>query len=202
MPCINRNFIDYCKSKYPQYSFNTFVETGTWKGETIFNMEPLFDNLYTIEIKKELYDNLVNNYTNNKINFINNDSSHEIPNLCKNILKDNTIFFLDGHWSRMDTGKGEKEVPLIEELTAINKYFTEAAIIIVDDIRLFGKGPQYNDDRYSDVDWSYINIKDVIDSIKDRIIDRYYLPSECAKEDRLILNIRKQNLLEQNLKDL
>ena len=38
MPCINRNFIDYCKSKYPQDSFNTFVETGTWKGETIFNI--------------------------------------------------------------------------------------------------------------------------------------------------------------------
>ena len=191
MPSINKFFIDYCKSKYPQFSFNTFVETGTWKGETIFNMEHLFDNLYTIEIKKELYDDLVNNYTNNKIHFINNDSSYELPNLCKNVLKDNTIFFLDGHWSRMDTGKGHKEVPLIEEFTAINNFFTEAAIIIVDDIRLFGKGPQFNDSRFSDVDWSYINLKDVFNTISDRIVHYYFLPSECAKDDRLILNIKK-----------
>ena len=130
-----------------------------------------------------MYDDLVNNYTNNKINFINNYSSYVLPNLYKNILKNNTIFFLDGHWSRMDTAKGHKEVHLIQELTTINNYFTEAAIIIVDDIRLFGKCPQFNDFRFSDVDWSYINMKDVFNTFSDRILHYYFLPCECAKDD-------------------
>jgi UDP-3-O-[3-hydroxymyristoyl] glucosamine N-acyltransferase len=62
----------------------------------------------------------------------------------------------------MDTGMGEKEIPLIEEIQAINKYFKKAAIIIIDDLRLFGCGPELSGDKYHDVDWSYIKEEDVV----------------------------------------
>tara|TARA_B100000795_G_C22797717_1_gene440234 strand:+ start:1774 stop:2382 length:609 start_codon:yes stop_codon:yes gene_type:complete len=199
MPSINKEIIDLCLSKYNEHKFNVFVETGTWKGETILNMEKLFNETYTIEIEEKLYNNLITKYANNKINFIHGDSSNEIEKLCKNVLKSNTVFFLDGHWSKLDTGMGDKEVPLIEELTAINKYFGEAAIIIIDDVRLFGSGPNFSGNKYSDVDWSYINLENVYECIENRVVSHYYLPSECAKNDRLILNIRKHNLIEQNL---
>jgi len=189
MPSINKNFLDFCKEKYPEYKYNTFIETGTWKGETIFGVEEYFDRLYTIEIKKELYQAAKDSYKGDKITFINGDSSFEIEKLVKN-LDDNVIFFLDGHWSKMDTGMGEKEIPLIEEIQAINKYFKKAAIIIIDDLRLFGCGPAQTGDKYHDVDWSYIKEDDVINNIKDRIVNGYYLPSDCAAKDRLILNIK------------
>lgn len=189
MPSINKPFLDFCMQKYPDYKYNTFVETGTWHGETIFGVERFFDKLYTIEIKKELYEEAVERYAGNKITFINGDSSIEMEKLVKT-LEDNVVFFLDGHWSKMDTGMGEKEIPLIEEIQAINKYFKKAAIIIIDDLRLFGCGPNLEGDKYHDVDWSYIKEEDVINNIKDRIVSAYYMPSGCAEKDRLILNIK------------
>lgn len=38
-------------------------------GSTIFEMEKYFPKLYTVEIKTEFYNNLVNNYNGNKIDF-------------------------------------------------------------------------------------------------------------------------------------
>ncbi len=38
--------------------FTDFVETGTYLGETIFEMEYFFDNLFTIEIQPQLYTNV------------------------------------------------------------------------------------------------------------------------------------------------
>lgn len=189
MPSINKPFLDFCKQRYPEYQYNTFVETGTWHGETIFEVERFFNKLYTIEIKKELYEEAVERYAGNKITFINGDSSIEMEKLVKT-LDDNVIFFLDGHWSKMDTGMGTKEIPLIEEIQAINTYFKQAAIIIIDDLRLFGCGPNLEGDKYHDVDWSYIKEEDVINNIKDRIVSAYYMPSGCAEKDRLILNIK------------
>jgi hypothetical protein len=192
MPSINKNFIDFCVNKYPNRNFEIFVETGTWKGETIFGVERFFNKLYTIEIKKELYETAKEIYAGNKITFINGDSSFEIAKLSKK-LEGDTIFFLDGHWSKMDTGMGEKEIPLIEELEGIKKYFKHAAIIIIDDVRLFGCGPNLEGEKYHDVDWSYINEEKVLNSIKDRISLAYYMPSGCSEKDRIILNIRPLN---------
>jgi len=44
--CMLRD--DY--AKYPN-----FIETGTYHGETIMQMEPLFTRLYTVEIKPEFH---------------------------------------------------------------------------------------------------------------------------------------------------
>ena len=72
MPSVDHDFLLKLKDDYKKY--NTFIETGTYKGGTILAMEQYFDNLITIEVKEELYNNLVSNYKDNKIKFINGDS--------------------------------------------------------------------------------------------------------------------------------
>ena len=52
MPSIDENFLKLLKTNYKNY--NIFVETGTYLGETIFEMEKYFKELHTIEIKEEL----------------------------------------------------------------------------------------------------------------------------------------------------
>ena len=183
MPSLNKFFLNLLQDDYTKY--NCFIETGTLNGETIFAIEPYFNKLYTIEFSKQYYNNTKNRYSGNKINFILGDSSIVFESLLSKIT-DKCIFFLDGHWSGGDTGQSNKDCPLEEEITHINNLFTNDAIIIIDDFRLFGL------DKSSGKlgeDWSKINKENLLNILKLRINKVYHLDSECAKDDRLIIHI-------------
>lgn len=189
MPKLNKEFLLLLQDDYTKY--NIFIETGTYNGETIFSMEPLFNKLYTIEISEKYYTNTKNNYFSknmvsydNKINFLLGDSSIVLQYVLP-IITDKCIFFLDGHWSSDDTGRGEKDCPLIEEITHINNLCKTEAIIIIDDYRLFEKGPNIGFLE----DWSDINKQKIVDILQKRISKVYHLDSECSKDDRLIIHI-------------
>ena len=178
MPSLNIFFLNLLQDDYTKY--NCFIETGTLNGGTIFSLEPYFNKLYTIEFSEKYYNNAKNNYSGNKINFILGDSANVFEKLLPNIT-DKCIFFLDGHWSGGDTGHSNKDCPLNEEITHINNLFTNDAIIIIDDFRLFG--------LELGEDWSEINKEKLLNILQGRINNVYHLDSECAKDDRLIIHI-------------
>jgi hypothetical protein len=182
MPSIDKNFLEILQDDYKKYP--CFIETGTFNGETTFSMEPYFNELYTIEFSEKYYNNTKNRYTGKKINFILGDSSIVFNTLLSNI-KEKCIFFLDGHWSSGDTGKSDKDCPLIEEITHINNLLKNDAIIIIDDCRLFGLSKKTG----SNEDWSEISKEKILDIIKLRINKVYHLDSTHAKDDRLIIHI-------------
>lgn len=186
MPSLSRGFLDILHSDFKE--FPCFIETGTYCGETIFAMEPYFDSLHTVEVSPKYYTNTKRKYSGDKINFILGDSAIVFGSLLST-LTTNGIFFLDGHYSSGDTGKGVKDCPLVEEITSINNLFTHAAIIIIDDYRLFGKSP-YNGGCAED--WGDINKETLVNILRDRITDVYHLDSECAKNDRLVIHIRSK----------
>jgi hypothetical protein len=185
MPSLDENFLKQLHSDYKKYPL--FVETGTYKGITINKMEKYFRELHTIEIKEELYTNEKTRYKGNKINFHLGDSSTILEKLVPT-LNENTVFFLDGHWSAGITGRGQKDCPLIEEVTIINKYFKKEAIIIIDDYRQFNK--KFMTTRMGVCDWSYITKNNILNILKERIISVYHLPSEMHPQDRLIIKIK------------
>jgi hypothetical protein len=181
MPSLDKNFLYKLREDYKEYK--CFIETGTYTGNTIFNMEQLFDKLYTIEISEHLYKNTSSLYRGNKINFILGDSV-KVFNYLLPLLNEKCIFFLDGHYSGGVTGKSEKDCPLNEEIQSINTNFNNEAIIIIDDYRLFGtKGNE---------DWLNINKDDILFILKDRIKEVYHLDSELSLNDRLIIHICKK----------
>ena len=182
MPSINRSFLELLKS--PRTNYPIFIETGTFQAETTFAMEPLFEKIYTVEVSEKYHALSKNRYNGNKIDFILGDSSTVFETLLPTIT-DNTIFFLDGHWSSGDTGKGSKDCPLVEEITHINNLFKHEAILIIDDYRLFGKCRKTGVSE----DWSDIHKDTLINILKNRITDIYHLPSNLAVDDRLIVHI-------------
>lgn len=129
-----------------------------------------------------------NKYNGNKINFLLGDSSKVFETLLPTI-DNKTIFFLDGHWSSGDTGRGEKDCPLIEEIVRINNLFVHDAIIIIDDFRLFGLN---SSSGKLNEDWTDINKNNILDILKSRITKVYHLDSECSKDDRLIIHIKSK----------
>jgi len=160
-------------SQFKNNSFQTFIETGTYRGETIFAMEPFFDTLHTIEIKEEFHEKCKTKYKGNRISFHLGDSSIILPQILPAIQGD-VIFFLDGHWSSKNTGRGPKDVPLFEELDSINQLLRGKALLIIDDYRLFGRHPKaLFKFKYHTEDWSAINKRSLTTRMKSRMMSNF-----------------------------
>ena len=111
-----------------------FIETGTYKGNSSFWAAIHFDNVFTIELNKELYEETSSRKDAPKnITFLQGNSKVVLPELV-NTLDGQSIFWLDGHWC-MGAGGKEDECPLMNELMAISK--TKDSIILIDDARCF-----------------------------------------------------------------
>lgn len=128
--------------------YSNFFETGTYFGETIINLQPYFKNLLTIELSLEHYMHFNATKLNMNLSNVHNfygDSVILMPGLLLILNSENTIFWLDGHYSSGDTACGLKECPLIEECKYIDRFcMSKKCIILVDDYTLFGTHENYN----------------------------------------------------------
>lgn len=141
-------------------NIKNFVETGTYKGETVIDNSPHFDNLYTIEINENLYSQAVemaNKLNKGNINFYMGDSLQILNDIIP-YVKDGAIFFIDSHISGTDTSyNGVNYVPLIEELDIILNYKLGPSVFVFNCTR-FWKG--CNQEVW---DWEHISFKKVIE---------------------------------------
>tara|TARA_B000000477_G_C6095274_1_gene229610 strand:+ start:2365 stop:2931 length:567 start_codon:yes stop_codon:yes gene_type:complete len=184
-PCIDLDFLNTLNNDYKNYP--NFIESGTYFGETIFNLEKYFSNLYSIEIKEDFYNIVKNKYNGNKIKFYLGDSSIVLNDILPNI-NGKSIIFLDGHWSAGNTGRGYKDCPLYEELNNIMLHHKDDAIIIIDDRKSFGKGPNNGGELCN---WENINEDEILKIVNSRIVNSYDSSCTINKFDRLIINISK-----------
>jgi hypothetical protein len=65
----------------------------------------------------------------------------------------------------------------------------DEAIIIIDDVRLFGKGPNKGNEVCN---WEEINVDNINKIVEERINKKYVLTSDNILDDRLIINISKK----------
>jgi hypothetical protein len=130
---------------FQQNDIKVFVETGTFFGDTIDFLKDHFSKLYTIELQEDLYLKAKERFEgNNNVEVIFGDSSTVLKELVLK-LKGKTLFWLDGHYSSeffvgstfVKTAKGDKNTPIIEELTEILKNGLNDNIILIDDARCF-----------------------------------------------------------------
>ena len=140
---------------------STWIETGTYFGETTELLSTFAKKVYTIEPEPKLYDKAVEKFMSNPtVSVINDISENALPKLLPNI-EGNVCFWLDGHYSAGVTFAGPNDTPLIHELNEISRHLSRLlkVVIAIDDIRLCGKVHAYGEYPSLDylVNWSRDN---------------------------------------------
>ena len=125
-----------------RYKTQVMVETGTLLGDMVQAMKNHFKKIYSIEIVPEMARKAERRFANDKnVEIIENDSAIALKSLVPKI-QEPALFWLDGHFSGGNTGKGEKDTPIMEELATI--FASEIPhIVLIDDARCFGTEKDY-----------------------------------------------------------
>jgi len=161
--------------------YSTFIETGTSYGASINSIQLYFKKIWTVELSEELY-SFAKPLTDSipHCTHVRGDSLIELPKYLNSITEnDKAFFWLDAHYSSGNTARNHLDVPLIEECVLIDQnYKGESAIVVIDDVRLFGTN--------ENEDWSYISEEGVRKSFENFEIKFFEIV-----QDRLLLYIEK-----------
>lgn len=121
-----------------EFQLINFIESGTYYGNMVSVVKNLFKKIISIEIYKPLANLNINFFKKNKkIIIIEGDSGSLIPELIDNHDLNNSLFWLDGHYSGDGTGIGDSYSPIINELVSILDSSIKNYLILIDDWRLF-----------------------------------------------------------------
>lgn len=125
------------------HQIKIFVETGTFLGDMIEAVRKDFDIVHSIELDDTLHDRAKKRFAaHENIHFHKGDSGKELPKLVSTLHKP-SIFWLDAHWSRGVTARGDLDTPINAELNSILNETNLEQIVLIDDARLFGIAKDY-----------------------------------------------------------
>jgi hypothetical protein len=124
-----------------QFEITTFVETGTYYGNTAAWAASQFQKVYTIEKSFELSEKANHELKKcGNVTVLNTDSPRGLRQLAPQI-SDSCLFWLDAHWSGGITAGAEQQCPLLDEIAAV-QMFAQPKAVLIDDARLFLSTPQ------------------------------------------------------------
>lgn len=121
------------------YDLKIMVETGTYKGDMVYAVQPYFEKIYSIELGMDLYNKALERLSMFKnVQLIHGDSGNLLPKIIKNINQP-CLFWLDAHYSSgKSTSKANLNTPIIGELMHILTHpIAEEHVILIDDARDF-----------------------------------------------------------------
>jgi hypothetical protein len=126
-----------------RFGLTRFIETGTLHGDTTKAVEHAFEQVDTIELGEELAANAKKRFVRKpKITVHQGDSGVEIKKVLDR-LDQPALFFLDAHYSKGETARGEKDTPITNELQSILNHSIKEHVILIDDARDFSGENDY-----------------------------------------------------------
>lgn len=147
----------------------TFVETGTFTGQTTRWAADHFARVHTVERSQELFDlyspdlSAIANVTPHL-----GDSRTVLPEIIEGLDATPAIHWLDGHWSGGPTAGEDDECPILDELECLAS--RQQDVILIDDARLFLAAPP---EPHDPAQWpTLLDISRVLINTRD---DRPYL---------------------------
>jgi hypothetical protein len=125
-----------------RYGCDTFVETGTYRGDTVAALRQRFDALWSIELDPGLAQAAARRFANaGNVMILCGDSAELVPLLAAGMNRRRVLWWLDAHYSGGITAGGDS--PLCAELAALRERAGAGVVILIDDARLFGRDPAF-----------------------------------------------------------
>ena len=125
----------------------TWVETGTFMGDTTSVLSRVAKMVYSIEPEPTLFSKAEQKFRNtSNVKIIKGLSEEVFPKLLPTITG-NICFWLDGHYSAGFTFRGPRETPIIDELSVIGQNISKMrkVVVMVDDVRCFDpRNPEFS----------------------------------------------------------
>jgi hypothetical protein len=119
------------------FCIETFIESGTYRGDMVLAMAPHFRQVFSIELSPALFAKAKIKLSSfDHVEIIQGDSGEKIRML---VAKHRTpcIFWLDGHYSGGITARGESDTPIMKEIEAILSPDSPDHVVLIDDARCF-----------------------------------------------------------------
>ena len=115
-----------------------FVETGTFRGDTVAQVEGFFDFIVTIERSEELWRDSAARFAQSaNVEVVLGESKAVLAKMQRKLAAEPTLFWLDAHWCIASNTAGDRsQCPLLGELGAIAN-LGESSVVLIDDARLF-----------------------------------------------------------------
>lgn len=116
-----------------------FIETGTYRGDTSLHLSKRVSKVITVEIDKRLADLARQRLAGFGVDVLTGDSAELMPAIVGALSNERVLYWLDGHFSAGVTGGNFDSLPLSKELAVIVPSLKDWDLILVDDVREFGR---------------------------------------------------------------
>jgi len=140
----------------------TWVETGTYLGDTTAVLSRHARQVYSIEPAPALFEQAARRFCSTaNVRILAGTSEQQLPQLLPTLSGD-INFWLDGHFSAGMTYHGSVDTPIVAELACIESHLPQYrnVVVLVDDVRCFDPSieqfAQYPDVDFL-VDWARRN---------------------------------------------
>jgi hypothetical protein len=120
-----------------RYGLRTFVETGTFRGETIEFLLPEMEQIHSVELSDQLHAAAVEKFKDRpQVHLYKGDSATVLPQIVDGLTTP-ALIWLDAHYSAKVTAHGPEETPILAELRAVFGRSKAPHVILIDDAREF-----------------------------------------------------------------
>ena len=169
-------YINYLKEAL---QLEVAVETGTWQGETAKCLAFLFQAVHTIEVQSDIFKKAKNTFRNHSnVNLYHGNSPEVLNKILPTLENKRALFYLDAHWF--------SDWPLIAELEAIGKTHYDNCVIVIDDIKVPGRG-DIPHDAYGQHECSYDYVERALPFVFSSHSCFYLVPKSVYSRAKLVI---------------
>ena len=124
-----------------KYHCGVLVESGTFRGDMVEAQKKFFKKIISIELATELFEKAKRKFSKDPhVQILQGDSGQVLSTVMKDMTEP-AVFWLDGHYSALETAKGSTECHIYKELDCILDAKPMNHVILIDDARDFtGRG--------------------------------------------------------------